>query len=491
MSNNYNTTLQTNNSSLEEIIEQLNAMPDAGSGGIDTSDATANASDILNGKTAYVDGEKITGNIPTKTSSNLTASGATVTVPSGYYASQATKSVSTATQATPSITVNSSGLITASAAQTAGYVVAGTKSATKQLTTQAAKTVTPGTSDQTAVASGRYTTGAITVAGDSNLVAGNIKNGISIFGVTGTLTEGGSSGDGSDALDQFLEGSVAANFTNSTITTLGTGKFAFTNVVSVNFPACETVWSSAFYSCTSLEKVNLSQCTRVFHNAFVGCYNLSSVNLSKCNSLSTKAFSGCIAITSMNLPVCEYVMDSAFSGCVSLSSVSLPQCKTVRSSAFYSCSKLSKISLPNCSNVSGYAFYDCSSLSSVSLPACTSLGESAFYYCSKLASISLPKCPQIKSYAFASCKILSTVTLPVCTSISNYAFQYCSSLTKLVLNYSSVVTLGGSSAFRYTPMSVSTYTGSFGSIYVPASLVDSYKAATNWATYAARITAIT
>lgn len=71
--------------------------------------------------------------------------------------------VTTVPQATPTISVSSSGLITASATQTAGYVNAGTKSATKQLTTQAAKTVTPTTSSQTAVASGVYTTGAITV----------------------------------------------------------------------------------------------------------------------------------------------------------------------------------------------------------------------------------------------------------------------------------------------------------------------------------------
>jgi hypothetical protein len=37
-------------------------------------------------------------------------------------------------------------------------------SATQQLSTQAAKTITPSTSSQTAVASGKYTTGAITVA---------------------------------------------------------------------------------------------------------------------------------------------------------------------------------------------------------------------------------------------------------------------------------------------------------------------------------------
>ena len=89
-------------------------------------------------------------------------------------------------QATPSISVSTAGKITASVSQSAGYVADGTKSATQQLTTQAAKTVTPGTADQTAVSSGRYTTGAVIVKGDANLVAGNIKSGVSIFGVAGT-----------------------------------------------------------------------------------------------------------------------------------------------------------------------------------------------------------------------------------------------------------------------------------------------------------------
>ena len=164
-----------------------------------------------------------------------TTSKQTITADSGYDGldTVTVNAMPTATQATPSISVNSSGLITASATQTAGYVAAGTKSATKQLTTQAAKTITPSTSSQTAVASGRYTTGAVTVAaipstyvkptatkaaatytpgtsnqtiaagtylsgaqtikGDANLKAANIAEGVSIFGVTGTHS-GGSGG---------------------------------------------------------------------------------------------------------------------------------------------------------------------------------------------------------------------------------------------------------------------------------------------------------
>lgn len=94
-----------------------------------------------------------------------TASGATVTIPTGYYSSQTTKSVSTTTHPKPTISVNSTtGVITASHAQTAGYVSAGTTTETSNLTTQAATTITPTTSAQTAVTAGKYTIGAVTVA---------------------------------------------------------------------------------------------------------------------------------------------------------------------------------------------------------------------------------------------------------------------------------------------------------------------------------------
>lgn len=93
--------------------------------------------------------------------------------------------------ATPMIDVSAGGLITAKTEQEKGYVPGGTKSATQQLTTQGAATITPGTTAQTAVASGRYTTGDVQVAGDANLVPENIAEGVSIFGVQGTHSGGG------------------------------------------------------------------------------------------------------------------------------------------------------------------------------------------------------------------------------------------------------------------------------------------------------------
>ena len=54
------------------------------------------------------------------------------------------------------------------------------------VTKKAAATYTPGTSNQT-IAANQYLSGVQTIKGDSNLVAGNIRSGVSIFGVTGNV----------------------------------------------------------------------------------------------------------------------------------------------------------------------------------------------------------------------------------------------------------------------------------------------------------------
>ena len=171
----------------------------------DTSDATlTSGSQMLDGVTAYgADGSKKTGNIPSKSSSDLTASGATVTVPAGHYAEQATKSVTSgsatapatisctsATVSTGTNTLTLSKTVSVTPTVSAGYVSSGTAgnstvSLTASVTTKAAATITPGTSAQE-IAAGTYLTGKQTIAGDANLVAAKIVYPNSIFGVAGT-----------------------------------------------------------------------------------------------------------------------------------------------------------------------------------------------------------------------------------------------------------------------------------------------------------------
>ena len=180
----------------------------------DTSDATLDSGDkMLSGNTAYANGTKYTGTITTKTGSDLTASADTVTVPAGYYASQATKAVpagsatapatisgTSASVSTGTNTLTLSKSVSVTPSVTAGYVSSGTAgnstvSLTASVTTKAAATITPGTSNQE-IAAGTYCTGKQTISGDSNLKASNIKSGVSIFGVNGSLTAATVSQDG-------------------------------------------------------------------------------------------------------------------------------------------------------------------------------------------------------------------------------------------------------------------------------------------------------
>ena len=74
--------------------QNVNKVVYAGTTLIDLTGDDVTAASVLSGKKFHLpSGAAATGTIATKTASNLTASGATVTVPAGYYASQATKSV--------------------------------------------------------------------------------------------------------------------------------------------------------------------------------------------------------------------------------------------------------------------------------------------------------------------------------------------------------------------------------------------------------------
>lgn len=69
-----------------------------------------------------------------------------------------------------------------------GFMVAGTYEPTTTEPTLQAKSVTPTASEQVVTPDASYDgLSQVTVAGDANLTAENIKSGVSIFGITGTL----------------------------------------------------------------------------------------------------------------------------------------------------------------------------------------------------------------------------------------------------------------------------------------------------------------
>ena len=150
--------------------------------------------------------------------------------------------------------------------------------------------------------------------------------------------------------------------------------------------------------------------------------------------------------------------------------------------AFRADTLLTTVSLPLATSIGTYAFYNCTKLTTVSLPAVTSIGNNAFQYCSALTTPSIPLATSIGNNAFQYCSSLTTVSLPAATGIGSYAFSGCWALTSLTLSKNQVATLSATNAFTSTPIASGT-----GYIYVPDDLVDQYKAATNWATYANQI----
>ena len=156
----------------------------------------------------------------------------------------------------------------------------------------------------------------------------------------------------------------------------------------------------------------------------------------------------------------------------------------VASYAFAYNMNIQTVNLPYATSVGASAFFYCPSLIQVSLPMCSYIGKYAFWECVSLLQVNLPVCSKIDTFAFDGCVSLSQISLPMCSYIGNYAFYSCPSLSIITIGYSGVCRLDRS-AFYETQITSST-----GSIYVPASLVDAYKTATNWSQYSNRIYSI-
>lgn len=284
--------------------------------------------------------------------------------------------------------------------------------------------------------------------------------------------------------------SYTVNFLRSSGTSLG--QYTFYNngmIKEINGPYISIIPSGFCQSCINLTTVSFSECTTITTNAFISCRNLTTVSFPECITIGNNAFSACSNLTTASFPECTSIGSYAFQACNKLTTVSFSKCTTIGSYAFRFCLSLATISFPKCTTINGSAFYNCSSLTTASFPECTSIDAYAFHSCTNLTTISFPECTFIGNYAFSNCSNLTTVSFPKCTSIGSSIFSNCQKLESVYLMGSSIPTLG-TGVFNSTPITVSTYLGYFGSIYVPSSLLASYKTATNWATYSNRMVGI-
>lgn len=191
---------------------------DTGYDGLSTVNITVNA----------ISSSYVGSGVTRRSSSDLSANGATVTAPAGYYASQATKTVASGSATTPATTIDAEPVInfdpdtgemsvalnkTQSVTPTvsAGYVSSGTAgnitvtgSDSFTLDVKGASTYYPSASDQT-IAGDQWLSGTQTIKAvtTTNLTAANIKSGVvvevgdsadsdRVLSVTGTYSGGGS-----------------------------------------------------------------------------------------------------------------------------------------------------------------------------------------------------------------------------------------------------------------------------------------------------------
>lgn len=246
-----------------------------------------------------------------------------------------------------------------------------------------------------------------------------------------------------------------------------------TNLSSFSFPLCSNIGSFAFTGCIGLPSnlVLPSNFTNIDVGAFDYCSNLQMVQC--LGAISVRGFGNCANLTSLNLPVCTYLREC--SNNTLLHTVYAPNLISIGGYGLASCA-IQSISFSLCSSVATYAFVDCRSLTFVNLPALSLVTTGVFMGCSSLETVNIPNCTGIGGYAFSGCRSLTTLSVPLCSFIGTYAFYYCTNFSTLYLASNSVVTLSGSNAFLYAPI---YYSSKYGSIFVPASLVDAYKSATN------------
>jgi len=275
----------------------------------------------------------------------------------------------------------------------------------------------------------------------------------------------------------------------TTVSSMGSQMFqSCYSMLIVSFSSTiNAIGNYAFYFCTSLPSVTIpAAVTTIGNYAFYQCPALKTVVIPNLvTTIGTNAFYNCVSLSSINIPSSVTTIgDSAFSSCTALQIIILPNSVTsLGTSVFWGCGFLTSAVLSTAlTSIPDYTFYQCYNLTSVTFSSSvTSIGTYAFYGCFSMTFIALPaSLTSIASYAFYACYAMTQVEIPsLVNSIGAGAFANLNFLTKVIVNRATPATLGDNTVF-------SGLTG-ICRIEVPPANVATYKAATNWLTWANNI----
>ena len=247
----------------------------------------------------------------------------------------------------------------------------------------------------------------------------------------------------------------------------------------------------AFNACYSLASITIPDgVTSIGTSTFNSCYSLASIIIPDgVTSIEAYAFRDCRSLASITIPDgVTSIGTSTFNACYSLASITIPDSVTsIGRMCFNSCYSLASITIPDgVTSIGKSTFNACYSLASITIPdGVTSIGTSTFNACYSLASITIPDgVTSIGTSTFNSCYSLASIIIPDgVTSIETYAFNFCYGVAFYDFTaHTTVPTLSNTNAF--TGISADC------EIRVPATLVDAWKAATNWSTYADHIVGV-
>lgn len=147
---------------------------------------------------------------------------------------------------------------------------------------------------------------------------------------------------------------------------------------------------------------------------------------------------------------------------------------------------ITSITIPSGTTKIGYyALCNCASLVNATIPnTVTTIEEAGFKWC-RITNIVIPdSVTSIGKEAFYENRATNLTIGSGVRTIGINAFGSNSTLQSITVNATTPPTLSGSSQYQYA------FYGTTCPIYVPAESVDTYKAASNWSTYASRIQAI-